>query len=291
MKDDVGTTAGDIDLLDVEAADTEVTVEAITTGEGSLLRWWPLAVVVLLGTWLVTTSGSPDESVAAPDLTPSSTIAPVSPMLRSQLDFDLRDVDVATPGQADQSDPWPSPPLDRDPYVVRIPGPDTLPFDPDVGTLVYINSVGDPTVVSLATGDVFEVDVAAIRVHETFAVEDGEVRSLEGANRALADATEHSVVFHTYRDVDPPGVGSIGDRRGIGRGPELCLSASSCARPGQGLDRVELGGVVTERLDRQRHAAVVSILDSWEEVDRWIVGPTGYRIPTPMDQIWIMTPA
>lgn len=288
MKKHEGTTAGGIDLLDIDAAETEVTLEAVTTGERSLLRWWPLAVVALLGTWLVATSGSPDEPMVARDLTPSSTIAPVSPMLRNQLDFDLRDVDAAAPGQ---SDPWPSPPLDRDPYVVRIPGPDTLPFDPDAATLVYINSVGDPTIVSLATGDVFEIDVAAIRVHETFAVEGGEVRSLEGANQALADATENSVVFHTYRDVDPPGVGSIGDRRGIGRGPELCLSASSCARPGQGVDRVELGGVVTERLDGQRHATTVSILDSWEEVDRWIVDSTGYRIPTPMDQIWIMTPA
>jgi hypothetical protein len=158
-----------------------------------------------------------------------------------------------------------------------------------VATLVYINTLGDPTVVSLETGDVFEVDVAAIRVYETFAVEDGEVRSLEGANRGLTDATENAVVFHTYRDVDPPGVGSVGDARGVGQGPELCLSAASCRRPGQGVDRLEFGGVVTERLDAERHAAVVAILDSWDEVDRWTVDPSGYRVPTPMGRIWIMT--
>ncbi len=280
--------AGEIEFLDVSAGRSDATVEAITAEDQTLLRWWPLAVAALLGVWLVSSTGSSDEPITAPDLTPSLTVAPISPMLRSDLDFGDPYANGPNPGAPD---PWPVPPQNRDPYVVRIPGPQELPFAGTESTLVYINTLGDPTVVSLETGDVFEIDVAAIRVHETFAVEDGEVRSLEGANPGLEDATANAVVFHTYRDVDPPGVGAVGGERGIGRGPELCLSETSCRRVGQGLDTVEMGGILTERLDAQRHAGVMALLNSFEEVDRWIAAPDGYRIPIPVGQIWIMTAA
>lgn len=280
--------AGEIEFLDVSAGRSDATVETVKRGDRTLLRWWPLAVAAVLGVWLVSSTGPSDEPITAPDLTPSLTVAPISPMLRNDLDFGDPYANGPNPGAPD---PWQVPPQNRDPYVVRIPGPQELPFAATAATLVYINTLGVPTVVSLETGDVFEIGVAAIRVHETFAVEDGQVRSLEGANPGLEDATANAVVFHTYRDVDPPGVGAVGGDRGIGRGPELCLSGTSCGRVGQGLDSVELGGVLTERLDGVRHSEVVGFLDSLDEVDRWMAAPSGYRIPSPVGQIWMMAPA
>lgn len=289
MREDVGVAiVDDIEFIDVVHDARVVTAETVSTPRWSIARFWPLLAAVVAGAWLLGSVSREDAAPLDDSLLPE--VAPISPMGREQVGTDADTSAPLPPEPLPEPDRWPAQPLDRDPYVVRIPGPD----DGRVGTLdrtlVYVNSLGDPTVVSFATGDVYEIDVAAIRVHETFAVEGGEVRSLEGANPALADATAASVVFHTYRDVDPPGVGTMSDLRGVGRGPELCLSDTSCARPDESLSRLVVGGVEVARFDPAGHTDVASMLERWEPVDRWLVAPDGYRIPAPVSVIWVITP-
>lgn len=264
-----------IDLVDDGAA---VTVETVATSEASFLRMWPLLVVAGFAALLIFSGGGADDAapvLSEPDPTPMPTVAPISPGAMAGVE---RPETVRV---------WPSPPRDRDPYVVRIPANDVEPVGSLGRTMVYINTLGDPTVVSLVTGDVFEIDVAPIRIHETFAVEDGEVRSLEGANPALPDATGDAVIFHTYRATDPPGVGTVAGELSP---PELCLSGASCRTAEQGVARRLGGGVVVERFDADSHADVAQVLGTWAPVDRWLVSPDGHRIPTPVDLVWVITP-
>ncbi len=286
MNSDEGLPA--IEFLGVNDTAEGETREVVGNG-GHAVRWWLLIVVAGLGAWTLGPGGSHGDTDPVPDLAPSPTVAPISPMLDSDQAIggvDSTSTESVLPFEAK---PWPAPPLDRDPYVVRIPGRETAPSGLEDLTIAYINSSGDPTVVSFATGDVYRLDVAAIRVHETFAVEDGEVRSLAGANPGLPDATDAAVVFHTYRDVDPPGVGDIGDIGGRGRGPELCLSDRSCGQSTQAEYGGVIGGVVIERFDPARHPRIAELFDSWDLVDRWIVSPSGFRIPAPVAFIWVMT--
>jgi hypothetical protein len=274
----------DIEFIDVVRKGDEAVVETVVTRRGPIARFWPFLVMVGCAAWVLGSTGG--DSTDAADDWPLRLAAPISPMFRDQLGVEADDRSGDVEFVPDEPSRWAAPPLDRDPFVVRIPGA----ADRRVGTLdhtlVYVNSLGDPTVVSFETGDVYEIDVAAIRVHETFAVEGGEVRSLEGANPGLADATAQAIVFHTYRDVAPPGV----DPRDVGRGPELCLSDMSCKRPDQGLSRRVVGRVEVERFDPVDHRDVAEILDTWKSVDRWLVAADGYRIPAPVGTVWVISP-
>lgn len=269
----------------------------------SPLRWAAVACVVLLGAWLVSSSGGAD-SPSADDEAQGEQL-PVPSGQDSAGDGAAGDSAAGDGAAGDGAanavptrpaiNTWPNPPTDRDPYVVRIPGPGDLPDDVEASSLertsiVYVNSVGDPTVVSFDSGDVYEVDVAPIRVHETFAVEEGRVVSLEGVNSALDDATEDAIIFHTYRDVDPPGVGAGDIEYTLTRGPELCLSDASCSRPGNGLARVVGGELTAERFDQKEHWAIARILESWAPIDRWLVADDGFRIPAAVGVVWVISP-
>lgn len=246
----------------------------------SPLRWVGLAVLFVLGGWLISSVGADELPTTEDQAAEEEPVAENSASVRGET----------------QARVWPDPVADRDPFVVRIPGPADRPDEFVVSalertTIVYANTVGDPTVVSFDTGDVFAVDVAAIRVHERFAVEAGRVVSLEGVNPGLGPSTEDAIVFHTFRDVDPPGVGTAGDLQGIGRGPEICLSDTSCGRPGLGLERVVRGDLVAERYEPIPHWAIAEVFDNWERVDRWLVSSEGYRIPAPVGStMWVIGP-
>lgn len=281
-----------VEFLGVAEVGEIETVEVVDTGGRHVARWWLLIAAAGLGVWSLGLGGSPAGDGPAPE-GPSPTVAPISPMLDD--DQAIGGADTESPPVDDVGLPtdvvrWPAPPRDRDPYVVRIPaGDDVRPVGLDDLTIVYMNSAGNPTVVSFATGDVYRLDVAAIRVHETFAVEDGEVRSLDGANPGLPDATDAAVIFHTYRDVDPPGVGTMGDVQGRGRGMELCLSDQSCAHSSEVPLDLVFDDVLVERFDPARHTDVAELLSSWDPDDRWLVSPSGFRIPTPVGFIWVLT--
>ncbi len=274
------TDAREIEFLDtVGSRDSDV--EAVISAF-SPWRWLAVGAMLVVCVWVVTSAGAdtvPEE--------PAADTLPDEPAARIP-------VEPRPPTSAPHViDAWPSPPTERDPFVVSVPGPTELPSEVQkealrATTIVYVNTAGDPTVVSFETGDVAEVSVAATRVHETFAVEAGRVVTLQGANAALVDALDRAIIFHTYRDVDRPGVGTMGDERGMGRGPELCLSGSTCARPGLGLERTTSGGLVAERFDPERHWAIDELLNGWEPIDRWLVSADGYRIPAPVGVAWVM---
>lgn len=290
------TTADEIEFLDDAVAPAASFKETVDSS-GPSWRWLATGALFLGIAWFVSSTGTDDAgegSVAGPPSTEPQQVAELPQDLPPSLDGEI-DEQAAGPIPAPVFNPWPSPPIDRDPYVVRIPGPVELPPDiaaslRDSTSIVYVNTAGDPTLVSFVNGDVYEIDVAATRVHETFAVENGRVASLGGANAALDDATDQAIIFHTYRDVDRPGVGPMGDARGVGRGPELCLSASTCVRAGIGLDRLTNGGLVAERFDANQHWAINDLLENWEVVDRWLVSEDGYRFPIPVGLIWVVGP-
>lgn len=278
---DDATKSNEIEFLDDVAAADDASMEAVVSG-GSVWRWLALGAVLLTGSWLVISAGADalDETPAASpppaeaaDLPPAGTTTagpPINPPV-----FGL----------------WPTPPTNRDPNVVITIASAELPdawsaFSLGSTTLVYVNASGVPTVVSFETGEIARVEVAAIRVHETFGVADGRVVS-------LANGVDHAVepiVFHTYRDVDRPGVGTMSDQRGVGRGPELCLSSATCALPGLGVERVQQGGFVAERYDLDRHPVIGGFLTEWQLVDQWLESPEGYRMPAPVGVVWVIRP-
>ncbi len=253
-------------------------------------RWMLLLLAVGVGAWLV---GTGDPSTPPEPVAPSPTVAPISPMLDHDRAIGGDPEDRGTAATTDDGGrrllidvaPWPAPPLDRDPYVVRVPGGDDAPSGLEHRTIAYVNVSGDPTVVSFATGDVYRIDVASVREHEVFAVENGEVRSLDGVNPGLRDASENAVIFHARRGLARDGMGAVA-RDGELR---LCLTPGSCDRPDDGPNSLVIANVSVERFDPERHPDLRAVLDVWERADRWVVSPAGYRIPAPADVIWVLT--
>lgn len=281
-------TDGDIEFLDNAAsrADDVRPIEVTAAASTSPVRWLVLIAVLVGGGWFITSTG-PDPAEDEPTEDQPAVTTPVEepPSVADEVAVPLP---YGPAMVAPVFGAWPSP-RERDPNVVRTPGPTQPPEDFSgyafrSTSIVYVNTAGRPTVVSLESGNVSEVAVAATRTHETFAVLAGEVVPL-----GEPDA-EQAIVFHTYRDVDRPGVGTMGDEQGVGLGPELCLSGETCARPDLGLERVRKGGVVAERFDPDRHSLLSDILEEWEIIDGSLSSPSGYRIPEPVGLIWVIAP-
>ncbi len=279
-------TDGEIEFLDnnvaLPAADEDVAVSEVAVASSvTPLRWLALVALLVGGVWFITSTGpdSVDDDRAAAD-PPAG-----EPLIEDESDPPVGGPPIVAP----VFDTWPNPPRVREPNVVRAAGPAELPeefgtYALSSTTLVYVNTAGRPTVVSFDTGEVSEVEVAATRIHETFAVQAGRVVP-------VGPEAREAIIFHTYRDVDRPGIGTMSDRRGVGSGPELCLSGESCDRPGLGLERVRGGDVVAERFDPVEHRLVNDLLSGWSLVDASLVGPDGYRIPEPVGLIWVIAPS
>ena len=279
-------TDGDIEFLDSTSAPEATREESIVTPvvtTAPIVRWFVLVVLLVGGGWLIASTG-PDPVLDQPA---GDTIPAEEPSLTEET---TAQPSVDGPAiAAPVFDAWPSPPRERNPNVALTPGPAQVPeelsaFSFRSTTIVFVNTAGRPTVVSFESGDVSEVDVAATRVHETFAVLAGLVVPLDGPD------AEQAIVFHTYRDVDRPGVGTMSDQRGVGFGPQLCLSGETCARPGLGLERVRQGGLLAERFDPLRHPALDDLITSWNRSDGDLLSPGGYRIPQPVGLIWVIAP-
>jgi len=270
----------DIEFLDTDARrapSADVAPDDKNSG-GWPLQWLVAGVVLVLGAWFVTSTGSDaplEETVSdTPQPTPPAPIRPAP----------------APPAEPPAFGVWPTA-RERDPSVTRTAASTPLPSEFSAETLqsttlVYVSTSGLPTVVSLETGEVSVVGVGATRIHDTFAVEAGQVVPIEAAAERVSDA----FVFHTYRDIDRPGVGIMSDQRGIGVGPELCLSGETCAGTDLGIDRMFRSGFVVERLEPRRHRLLDELLTSWEPVDGSLLSPGGYRIPEPVGFVWVISP-
>ncbi len=186
---------------------------------------------------------------------------------------------------------WPSPPRDHDPHVIRRPGPgEPIIADATGLSLVYVNSLGRPTVVDLGTGAMQEVDVAASRSYDAFAIEAGEVVSLLGTSASQRPAGVDAIVFHVYRSTDADTPAAVGEVPLPG--PRLCLTAEPCGALAASLPDSTSRFVPVSADD---HPAIVSMLsgEGWQREKRWLVEPSelgfDYRLPLPLDTAaWII---
>jgi len=275
------TTDGDIEFLDGSVARVGGAGEAegVAVAATSPMRWLALAAVLAGGVWFTTPLGSEPVEEQPPITAPVVDPPPADEVAQDPTDR----VAVVAPIYGE----WPAP-RDGDPSVIFTAAPSPLPqefsaFSLESTTVVYVNAAGRPTVLSFGTGDVSEVNVAATRVHETFVVRAGQVVP-------MGTDAESGITFHTYRDVDQPGVGAMAETSGAGYQLELCLSGEACVRPGRGLERVSEAGLVAERFDPLRHPQLRDLLTSWALVDDSLVSPDGYRMPAPTGLIWVIGP-
>jgi len=97
---------------------------------------------------------------------------------------------------------WPSPPDDYEPRVMGWP---SQPIGTEVatGTVVYVNTIGRPTILDLAGGFQSEVDVSPTRMSETFLIEAGRIVTKE-SGRALPEATDDAIEILVQRDAEGP---------------------------------------------------------------------------------------
>jgi hypothetical protein len=230
--------------------------------------------------------------------------------------FSDRTVDTAEPGAAVEppAEPVAPPPtrlvqqtpnaplsranLDHEPYFIGRPGPGVpiLGVDSDLA-VVYVNSLGRPTVVDLDTGDVSEYEIAATRSHDQIVVEFGEIVTLDPERLNVEPAGERAIVFSVRRLTFAVARGIVervdpGEERFSGL--ELCLAPARCPAQSssdlftEGLDSVEL-------LSASGRADVMDLFDprSRARDHRFLVIRSehvdDYRVPEPLgDVIWLV---
>jgi len=271
-----------IELIDVE--DPRLPIEsddAAPTGR------WDL-VVAALALVLVLALVSSDRTVdtAEPDATIEPLAEPIAPpptrLAQPRSNVPLLGADV-----------------DHEPYFIGRPGPGVpiLGVDSDL-TVVYVNSLGRPTVVDLDTGDVGEYEIAATRSRDQIVIEFGEIVTLDPERLNVGPAGERAIVFQIRRPTLAGMRGIVGRSGGLGDrfgGLALCLAVGGCPsiRPGSnsltlGVDRVELLSeadrtdvmdLFDPRLRPHDHRFLVISSDHVE----------GYRVPEPLgDVIWLV---
>lgn len=198
------------------------------------------------------------------------------------------------PLEADEFVPWPEPPEDHDPIVTIIPGAGEPVFETLTNTtIVYVNSLGRPTVVDLDTGTISNVIIASTRSRDSFAVELGTVVSPDGSSRSIPKATSRAIAFFTF----PPGDASFSDGQFAATAPGalLCLSELPCEVTGwqstknsRGVDEFR---TLTAEEDPDLHEALFG--DGWTVDGIYRHPPDGQnqdlRLPIPLnDDVWIV---
>jgi len=263
-------------------------------------RWYVQPPVIVLAVALVaiaivyawaSLAGGDDGRSLQPG---SSTIPAASPA--TSADLGEGQVGGAASGDADGStkvaistpyvfQPWPTLPPDGPPPISSRPGPGPL-FPDAAGVVLYVNSLGRPTIIDLASGRTSEAEVSAQRSFDELGVEDGEFRAFE--NRLnVPRAGPDAVVVYLHRFAPLGGV-THGDR---GPGIDLCLSAAC-----PGVDVTADPGVPGVRLLDGRDAPEATALMSSDgpvegrfRIVDTVSGP--YRLPLPADgPVWLLGP-
>ncbi len=190
--------------------------------------------------------------------------------------------------------PWPELPEDHDPIITIIPGAGEPIFETLANTtLVYVNSLGRPTVVDLDTGTISSVIIASTRSRDSFAVELGNVVSPDGSSRSLPKATPRAIEFFTF----PAGAASFSDTQLAGTAPGalLCLSQLPCEVTGWQSSKSSRGVDEFRRLtveeDAELHEALFG--ENWTLEGIYRYPPDGQyqdlRLPIPLnDEAWII---
>jgi len=249
-----------------------------------------LGVVVLVGLLLAIIGSGDDPGAEEPGTSPLTT-----PQRLGSEDSTALGPTGAIEGSTGTSvgKSWPGVPADHDPHVVGRPGSgETVLGEVSNLTLVYVNTIGRPTIVNLDTGTVRELDVATTRRYDRFYVEKGEVVAANPERTNLEPAAGRAIVFHVHQPSAEDDVTTGGGPTAIG--PHLCLDEGGCPN----LDWVEthlqlgsdfvatLGALADPRLD-------AFDLSRWEADGRFVeasVGTTDLRLPAPRNptRIWVV---
>ena len=190
--------------------------------------------------------------------------------------------------------PWPDPPEDFAPTVIGRPGPDVSLLDDITETaVVYVNTLGRPTVIDLDTGWIEQVEVAPARSYEYFGVEFGRVVSFDGRNRNVREATDRSLLFHAHRADSL--VEAEDFRSSTSPAPHLCLTAEACAFEWWTFDRSTNGTDTIRRANPTDDPFVYEMLfgETWTDQRGTRLPPDGFgidiRVPAPLHaEAWIV---
>ncbi len=193
--------------------------------------------------------------------------------------------------------PWPDPPGDHEPHVLRSPGNGPLVADAGGLGLLYVNSIGRVTLLDLTSGDRTEVEVSAERSEDAIALEAGGFRSLvRRMNVELAGPG--AAVLRLHRPTLLGGGGRLDP------GLHLCLTVS-CVAAGRheglvaddvppdatsvALEPLDASGVI----DRPDIAALLGADVPVSGRFRIVETPDGTaRIPEPLGgSVWLVRPA
>jgi len=185
-------------------------------------------------------------------------------------------------------------PLDFAPRVSGAPGPDAPIFSAESGlTLLYVNTIGRPTIVDLDSGDRREVDISRSRPYDSFLVEGGEVVSEDRDYLAEARATDRAIVVHVHQ----PGIGADASDVTVpvgAEGPHLCIG--DCASLRWTSESLSDGLDIVETLDAAKYPQIAGLFEptGWAREGRWLLAPDdlglNFRIPAPAESatIWII---
>lgn len=206
--------------------------------------------------------------------------------------------DVAALSTTEGITKWPEPPEDHDPYVFGYPRPEVqLLGRPSGLALVYVNTLQRPTVVDLDTGMIHELEVAAVRTYDRFAIEAGDVVATGSALEDLANgssigATQRMITFHVHAGGDD--ASSLGNNVGSYRpGPHLCLSSGGCPDLGWTAESYTRGADSAQILNESNYAELLNVMAGpWDTGSRHSLVDFGpdlvLRMPRPLnDTVWV----
>jgi hypothetical protein len=174
--------------------------------------------------------------------------------------------------------PWPNPPIDHSPHVMGRPGNGPLASDADGLSLVYVNSLGRPTVIDLASGDREELDVASTRRFDQFEIEAGHVvvstdRRPEVGTGAITVRVHRTQLFALPSSTPTP------------TGIDLCLASVCPQLSAIGVDDPDLGDAGIEMVDVDKHPDLARLLSGESgrdgRFDTVTFDGVTTRIPTP----------
>lgn len=236
-----------------------------------------LIAVALAGVLALLVLGQRPEPSSTPASTPTSVSRPVG-------------------GDDASAVTWPAPPEDHDPHVSIRPGTGE-PVRPDLAdsALAYVNDIGRPTVIDLATGLQQELTVAETRIVDSFIVEGGVVVSPDPSSN-LPQAGTRGIRFEVHRSAGR----TIAPEPGASSGPRLCLAADGC--PGLAwttgffgddvffVQSVDVAGDPSRAIASELRATSWSVDRRWTTFDVRAPG-TPLRVPNPAPHatIWRIT--
>ena len=177
-------------------------------------------------------------------------------------------------------EPWPDPPIDHDPHVLSIPGNGALVADAEGRALIYVNSIGRPTVIDLETGDRQELDIAPARLFDRFEVDDGHVVSVSGRATGDSGAGPDAITVRVHR----PQLFQLPSTTPT-TGIDLCLGAVCPQLVHAAVDEAERTDPRVEALGTDGDADLAQLLSGAsgrdDRFDTVVFDGVATRIPTP----------